>query len=177
MAGAPAAGVSACPPEFCPSSPFGVNTKPGWESPPHATDPEIEQRGHGQGRSGQNQPPTGSGWKQREQPLPDHPLRGDVNLGALGLHMRGWLAAWLANREMRESGCRDPRCSPRGNPACRGTFGALQPTRLLRPWDFPGKSTGVGCLFLLQGIFPTQGSNPGLRHCRQTLYHLSHMKD
>ena len=44
------------------------------------------------------------------------------------------------------------------------------PTRLLRPWDFPGKSTGVGCRCLLQGIFPTQGSNPGLPHCRQTLY-------
>ena len=35
-----------------------------------------------------------------------------------------------------------------------------QPTRLLCPWDFPGKNTGVGCLSLLQGIFPTQGSNP-----------------
>ena len=45
---------------------------------------------------------------------------------------------------------------------------------LRHPWDFPGKSTGVGCHFLLQGIFPTQGSNPGLLHCRQTLYHLSH---
>src|SRR5574341_1514981 len=47
-------------------------------------------------------------------------------------------------------------------------------TKLLRPWDFPDKSTGVGCHFLLQGIFPTQGSNPVLPHCRQTLYHLSH---
>ena len=47
-------------------------------------------------------------------------------------------------------------------------------TKLLRPWDFQGKSTGVGCDFLLQGIFPTQGSNPGLSHCRQTLYRLSH---
>ena len=45
---------------------------------------------------------------------------------------------------------------------------------LLHPCDFPGKSTGVGCHFLLQRIFPTQGSNPGLLHCRQTLYHLSH---
>ena len=34
-------------------------------------------------------------------------------------------------------------------------------TRLLHPWDCLGKSTGVGCRFLLQGIFPTQGSNPG----------------
>ena len=42
------------------------------------------------------------------------------------------------------------------------------------PWDSPGKSTGVGCHFLLQGIFPTQGSNLGLSHCRQTLYPLSH---
>ena len=45
---------------------------------------------------------------------------------------------------------------------------------LLCPWDFPGKSTGVGCHFLLQRIFLTQGSNLGLAHCRQTLYCLSH---
>ena len=50
----------------------------------------------------------------------------------------------------------------------------LQPTRLLRPWNFPGKGTGVSCHFLLQGIFPTQELNLGLPHCRQTLYHLSH---
>ena len=105
----------------------------------------------------------------------------------------------------------------------------LQPTRLLHPWDFPGKSTGVGChcllrdtkifiyiyiciymvkversescsvvsdslqphglsspcnslgqntgvgsLSLLQGIFPTQGSNPGLSHCSRIIYQLSH---
>ena len=40
--------------------------------------------------------------------------------------------------------------------------------------DFPGKNTGVCCHALLQGIFPTQGSNLGLPHCRQILYHLSH---
>ena len=38
----------------------------------------------------------------------------------------------------------------------------LQPTRLLCPWDSPGKNTGVGCHSLLQGIFPTQGSNSSL---------------
>ena len=43
-------------------------------------------------------------------------------------------------------------------------------TRLLCPWDSPGKSTGVGCHSLLQGIFPSQGSNLGLPHCRQILY-------
>ena len=50
----------------------------------------------------------------------------------------------------------------------------LQPPRLLCPWDFSGKSTGGGCHFLLQGIFPTQGLNPDLLHCRRTLYPLSH---
>ena len=50
----------------------------------------------------------------------------------------------------------------------------LQPTRLLCPWDFQGKNTRVGCHFLLQGIFPTQGSNPGLLLCRQILYQLSY---
>ena len=41
------------------------------------------------------------------------------------------------------------------------------------PWDFLGKDTGVGCHSLPQGIFLTQGSNPGLLHCRQILYCLS----
>ena len=50
----------------------------------------------------------------------------------------------------------------------------LYPTRLLCPWDSPGKNTGVGSHSLLQGIFLTWGSNPGLLHCRQILYHLSH---
>ena len=52
----------------------------------------------------------------------------------------------------------------------------LYPTRLLYPWNFPGKSTGAGCHFLLQGIFLTQGLNLGLPHCRQMLYPLSHQE-
>ena len=43
--------------------------------------------------------------------------------------------------------------------------------------DSPGKNTGVGCYTLLQGIFPTQGSNPGLLLFRWILYHLSHQED
>ena len=39
------------------------------------------------------------------------------------------------------------------------------PTRFLCPWDFPSNNTRAGCHFLLQGIFLTQGSNPGLPHC------------
>ena len=42
------------------------------------------------------------------------------------------------------------------------------------PWNSPGQNTGVGSLSLLQGILPTQGSNPGLPHCRRILYQLSH---
>ena len=52
----------------------------------------------------------------------------------------------------------------------------LQPVRLLCPWDSPCKNTGVGCHAFLQGIFPTQGSNPGLLQCRWILYHLSHQE-
>ena len=51
--------------------------------------------------------------------------------------------------------------------------------QLLCPWDFPGKNTEVGCHALLQGIFPTQGSNPHLLpllHCRQILYPLTHQQ-
>ena len=48
------------------------------------------------------------------------------------------------------------------------------PTRLLCPQNSPGKNTGVGSHSLFQGIFLTQGSNPGLLHCRQILYHLSY---
>ena len=47
------------------------------------------------------------------------------------------------------------------------------PARLLCPWDFPGKNTGVGCHSLLQGIF-LQELNQGFPHCRQILYSLSH---
>ena len=52
----------------------------------------------------------------------------------------------------------------------------LQPARLLCPWDFPGKSTGVGCHFLLQGIFLTQGLNPYLLHGQVDSLPLSHQR-
>ena len=50
----------------------------------------------------------------------------------------------------------------------------LEPTRLLWPRHSPHENTWVGCHSLLQRTFPTQGSNPGLPHCRQILYHLCH---
>ena len=45
---------------------------------------------------------------------------------------------------------------------------------LLCPWNSPGQNTAVGSQSLLQEIFPTQGSNPGLPQCRRILYQLSH---
>ena len=49
-----------------------------------------------------------------------------------------------------------------------------EPARLLSPCSSSGKNTGMGCHFILQRIFLTQGSNPGLLHSRQILYHLNH---
>ena len=51
---------------------------------------------------------------------------------------------------------------------------SLRPHGLYSPWNSPGQNTWVGSLSLLQGIFPTQGSNPGLLHCRRIPYQLSH---
>ena len=51
---------------------------------------------------------------------------------------------------------------------------SLRPHELHSSWNSPGQNTGVGSLSLLQGIFPTQGSNPGLPRCRWILYQLSH---
>ena len=51
---------------------------------------------------------------------------------------------------------------------------SLQPHGLYNPWNSPGQNTGVGSLSLLEGLFPTQGWNPGLPHCGKILYQLSH---
>ena len=51
---------------------------------------------------------------------------------------------------------------------------SLRPHGLYSPWNSLGQNTGVGSLSLFQGIFPTQGLNPGLSHCRRILYQLSH---
>ena len=51
---------------------------------------------------------------------------------------------------------------------------SFRPYGLYNPWNSPGQSTGEGILSLLQGIVPTQWSNPGILHCRGILYQLSH---
>ena len=56
------------------------------------------------------------------------------------------------------------------------SFATPRTTRLLCPWDSPGKNTGVGCHFLLQGILPTQGSNPHLLHWQADSLPQSHQR-
>ena len=80
-------------------------------------------------------------------------------------------------------------CSLKGNPLPRRLLATRQtnkvqiaqscltlcdPMDYTSPWNSPGQNTGVGSLSLLQGIFPTQGSNPCLLHCRWILYQLNH---
>ena len=63
---------------------------------------------------------------------------------------------------------------PLESESCSVMSDSLQPHGLYSPWNSPGQNTGVGCLSLLQGIFPTQGLNPGLLNCRRILHQLSY---
>ena len=69
-------------------------------------------------------------------------------------------------KKLYEVGCESESCSVVSN--------SLGPYGLYSLWNSPDQSTGVGSLSLLQGIFPTWGSNPGPPHCRWILYQLSH---
>ena len=83
----------------------------------------------------------------------------------------GWKVHLMMTCYEPEHGQGVPECSVVSNSLW--AYG-LSPARFLCPWDSPGKNTEVGCHFLLQGIFLTQGSNPSLLHllhCRQILYH------
>ena len=62
----------------------------------------------------------------------------------------------------------------RESESCSVVSDSLWPYGLYSPWTSPGQNNGVGSLSLLHRVFPTQGSNPGLLHCRRILYQLSH---
>ena len=66
-------------------------------------------------------------------------------------------------------------CSPWGHKELETTE-QMNWTELYSPWNSPGQNTRVGSRSHLQGIFPTQGLNPGLLHCRVILYQLSHQE-
>ena len=73
------------------------------------------------------------------------------------MKLKKTLAPW------KES-CNKPKSE---SESCSVVSDSLRPHGLYSPWNSPDQNTGVGSLSLLQGIFPTQGSNPGLLHCRQ----------
>ena len=60
--------------------------------------------------------------------------------------------------------------------SCSVVSDSLWPHGLYSLWNSPGQNTGVGSLSLLQGLFPTQVSNPGLLHCGKILYQLSYKR-
>ena len=64
--------------------------------------------------------------------------------------------------------------APPGKPKVKVAQSVFVTPQTIQSMDSPGQNTGVDCLSLLQGIFPTQASNPGVPHCRQILYQLSH---
>ena len=97
-----------------------------------------------------------------------------------------WSCIWqcLKNLEARASDCyhfwtiaTTNKKTGEGLPSPTSTSQSVsmaKPARLVCPWNFPGKNTGVGCHFLLQGIFPTQGSNPRLLRWQADSLPLSH---
>ena len=93
---------------------------------------------------------------------------GSVFKGHLGspLSQPPWCCPILHMSNLRARGCESESRSVMSD--------SLQPCGLYSPWSSPGQDTGVGSHSLLQEIFPTQVLNPGLPHCRWTLYQLSH---
>ena len=79
----------------------------------------------------------------------------------------------LTNENLLPSWENGSQCSE-SEGGSRSVSDSLPRHGLCSPWNSPGQNTGVGSLFLLQGIFPMQGQNSGLPHCRQILYQLSH---
>ena len=116
--------------------------------------------GAGLGNSGSSpgeKQQSGTGWRQD---------RGDEDTAGMSARLRenvGEGAAWVeCLRGSWESESRSV------------VSDSLRPRGLYSLWNFPGQNTGVGSLSLLQGNFLTQGSNPGLLHCRRILCQLSH---
>ena len=117
---------------------------------------------------------------------------GSSVLGILQARIREWVAVPFSRGSFRPRDSTRVSCiagrffatEPPGKPKSllRNTYPwklsvmshSLLPHGLYCPWNSPGQNTGVGSLSLLQGIVPTQGLNPGLQHCRQILYQLSH---
>ena len=94
---------------------------------------------------------------------------GSSALGSVitqGSRMGGWERGSGGRQYMHESELRVK--------VVQSCLALCDPHGLYSPWNSPGQNTGAGSLSLLQGIFPTQGSNPDHPHCRQIPYQLSY---
>ena len=108
------------------------------------------------------------------------------SLSCIQLLVTPWTAAYQAPLSMgfsrQEYWSELPLLSPEQGIRCKkieseshsDVSDSFRPRGLYSSWNSLGQNSGVGSLSLLQGIFPTQGLNPGLPHCRQILYQLSH---
>ena len=94
----------------------------------------------------------------------------DLSVGFPG-GLNGWFYRHLLFSHVTGAVCLDTQSYPS---LCNPVNYSLLGSSVHR--DSPGKNTGVGSHALLQGIFPTQGSNPGLLHCRRILYNLRHQR-
>ena len=100
---------------------------------------------------------------RRDHPGKANPGKANAMTSILRRDRRGDTSTWKGgSREFSESESRSV------------VSDSLWPHELYGSWNSPGQNTGVGGHVLLQGIFSTQGLNPGLPHCRQILYQLSH---
>ena len=101
-----------------------------------------------------------------------HSVMSD-SLQLCGLQLARPPCPWAFSRQEYLSGLPCPPSGDLPNPGIEPTCPILQADFL--PSEPPGKpkNTGMGTLSLFQGVFPIQGLNPGLLHCRQILYHLS----
>ena len=126
-------------------------------------------------------PDSGKDWRQEKGMIEDEMVYGiiyskDMSMNKLWETVKvreAWRAAvhgvtkswtWLSDWTTTTNACENHSVVSNSLQAH-----GLGPARLLCPWNSPGKNTGVGSHSLLQGIFPTQGSNPGLPYCRQIL--------
>ena len=100
---------------------------------------------------------------------------GNINAIGVDLNFKGATAGFLRHSILRISSS-EPWAtkSKEWRIKQRVKWKSLACPTLCDPMDYTVQNTGVGCLSLFQEIFPTQGSNPGLPHCRQLLYRLSH---
>ena len=93
------------------------------------------------------------------------------NLEEIDSNPQGWL--WGVQDFNEGSNCRCGRKASVSEWKSLSSVWLFETPWTIQPWNSPGQNIGVGSLSLLQGIFPTQGLNPGLPHCRRILCQLS----